>query len=190
MISLALIAAVSGVLPPQATPVRTSSLQQATETILCGGATQGSDPQLFTSENLGGGSATNYCQATVNSFGTTCNISYVGSLNLADATFGLVATGAAPIPNSWGMFTYGPVQTNVPFANGFLCISPFGPGISRMNTQHLGTGTVMLSIASQPTEFVQFVPGSTWNYQFWYRDPPAQGAYFNLSDGLHVTFAP
>ena len=32
--------------------------------------------------------------------------------------------------------------------------------------------------------------GSSWNFQAWFRDPAANGATFNLSDGLHVTFCP
>ena len=36
----------------------------------------------------------------------------------------------------------------------------------------------------------EILPGSTWNTQFWYRDPAFGGAGFNLSDGLGVTFAP
>ena len=28
--------------------------------------------------------------------------------------------------------------------------------------------------------------GDTWNFQFWYRDPAAGGAGFNLSDGLEA----
>jgi hypothetical protein len=33
-----------------------------------------------------------------------------------------------------------------------------------------------------------FTPGSSWNFQFWYRDPQAGGARFNLSNALHVDF--
>jgi hypothetical protein len=32
------------------------------------------------------------------------------------------------------------------------------------------------------------VPGSTWYAQAWFRDPPAGGAYFNLSSALSITF--
>ena len=32
--------------------------------------------------------------------------------------------------------------------------------------------------------------GQQWNFQFWYRNPAAGGAGFNLSDGLSVTFCP
>jgi len=34
------------------------------------------------------------------------------------------------------------------------------------------------------------LPGSTWNFQWWYRDFVAGAPWFNLSDGLAVTFCP
>jgi hypothetical protein len=34
------------------------------------------------------------------------------------------------------------------------------------------------------------VPGSTWNFQAWFRDVAAGGSNFNLSNGLRITFAP
>jgi hypothetical protein len=33
-------------------------------------------------------------------------------------------------------------------------------------------------------------PGSTWTFQFWYRDLAAGGAGFNLSNELSATFCP
>ena len=36
----------------------------------------------------------------------------------------------------------------------------------------------------------QITAGSTWNFSAWFRDPAAGGAFFNLSDGLEVTFGP
>jgi hypothetical protein len=148
-----------------------------------------SDPSPLPPNQETSGSAYTYCQATANSFGTLASIGYGGSLDLTQATFALTVTGAAAIPNSWGLFTYGTVQTNTPFANGYLCISPFAPGIFKMPTQHLGDGTVILRMSEHPADFGAFTPGSSWNFQFWYRDPPAGGAFFNLSNGLHVDFA-
>ena len=33
-------------------------------------------------------------------------------------------------------------------------------------------------------------PGSTWYFQFWYRDPAAGMAGFNLSDAVAIEFCP
>ena len=37
----------------------------------------------------------------------------------------------------------------------------------------------------------QITAGSTWNFQYWYRDPQLPGGSgFNLSDALQVLFRP
>jgi len=136
------------------------------------------------------GTAYNYCQATHNSFGTIASISYLGSLSLSSGTFELTVTGCPPVPDSYGMFTFGQTQYNVPFGHGYLCIQPFTPAIFRMTPQHLFPGTLTKSIQSEPQEFAAFQPSSSWNFQFWYRNPAAGGPNFNLSDALHVDFAP
>lgn len=140
----------------------------------------------------GGGSSYNYCQAVEGSGGQAAHIGSSGSFSLGTGAnpFVLVVNGVPAAPASFGMFTYGSVQTNVPFANGTLCISPFTPGIHRMTPQSLGLGSVTLSSLTHPEQFTQITPGSSWNFQFWYRDPTAGGANFNLSDALHVDFAP
>ena len=87
------------------------------------------------------------------------------------------------------MFTCGQQQYNVPFGAGTLCISPFGPGITRLATQHLETNLLTHEIFGSAAEAAYFQPGSSWNFQFWYRNPAAGGTMFNLSDALHVDFA-
>jgi hypothetical protein len=136
------------------------------------------------------GSAYTYCQTNPNSFGSHTNIQFAGSLDLSHGTFKLIVTGHPPTPGSWGMFTYGLNQYNVPFGNGYLCIMPFNPGIQRMTPQMLGPGALVHDMAQYPNDFANLTPGSSWNFQFWHRDPQAGGSNFNLSDALHVTFAP
>jgi hypothetical protein len=138
----------------------------------------------------GGGSAETYCQATLNSQGNSAAISYGGSLVLGDQSFSLAVTGHTIHAASFGMFTYGTQPTNVPFGNGYLCISPFAPGIFRMPTQALTQPTIVLAMEDAAAQFAALTPGSTWYFQFWYRDPDAGGSNFNLSNGLHVVFSP
>ena len=52
-----------------------------------------------------------------------------------------------------------------------------------------GSGSYLVDYASL-TGPGQISAGSTWNFQFWYRDPAGGGAGFNLSDGLQLTFCP
>jgi hypothetical protein len=133
-----------------------------------------------------GGSAYQYCQATMNSQGSVAFVGYAGSLDLSQQSFALFCTGAVIHPASYGMFIYGVDQTQVPFGNGYLCIYPYG----RMTVQHLSGETVFTAMSSSPEEFAPFQPGSSWNFQFWYRDVAAGGANFNLSRALHIDFAP
>lgn len=135
----------------------------------------------------GGGSANTYCSATPNSFGTVAQIGYIGSLGIAAGNFGLRVTGLPIQPTSFGVFTYGGTQMNVPFGNGYLCINPMG-GLYRMSPQMLTDTTVQRSITEAPGDFSLFQPASSWNFQFWYRNPAAGGSMFNLSNGLHVQF--
>ena len=41
-----------------------------------------------------------------------------------------------------------------------------------------------------PQPVATIVPGATWYFQSWFRDTPAGGAGFNLSNGLQVLFTP
>jgi len=143
---------------------------------------------LFSPSTLGSGSATNYCQSSLNSNNTMCLMSHVGSLALVDNTFGLMATGAVPVPQSVGRFLYGTRRWNATFGNGYLCIYP--SLLRGMPFQNLGNGTVVRTMTTHPADFSLFSPGATWNFQFWYRDRFQPPSRFNLSDGLAVTFAP
>jgi hypothetical protein len=58
-----------------------------------------------------------------------------------------------------------------------------------MVPQPLNPGMLTHSIFQSPADFVGFQPGTSWNFQFWYRNPAGGGAGFNLSDALHVDFA-
>lgn len=135
-------------------------------------------------------SVESYCDATPNTFGTIALIGHMGSLDLAQKTFGLRVLGAPPVATSFGMFTCGVTQTNVPFGNGYLCISPFAPGIFRMRMQSLGAGPISKTMVESEDEFSMCTPGSAWNFQFWYRNPAAGAITFNTSDAMHVQFAP
>jgi len=44
--------------------------------------------------------------------------------------------------------------------------------------------------ALPPSPAGQLTAGATWNFQGWFRDPPAGGAFFDLSDGYSITFVP
>lgn len=130
---------------------------------------------------------TNFCSATVNSTGAATEISAQGSASVSQNLLQLSASDV-PVGNT-GLFFYGQGESMTPFGDGLLCISATAgyqrlPGISADGDGFLSH---MLDL-SHSTHSSQLVPGSTWLFQAWYRDPGAGGGGFNLSDGLQVEF--
>ena len=64
---------------------------------------------------------------------------------------------------------------NLVGANNY--VNTFGDAVQPIDLAHLPQGQ-------------HFVAGDQRLFQFWYRNPSAGGAGFNLSDGLRVTFCP
>ena len=124
-----------------------------------------------------------YCMATANSTGSPASISATGSLSVTaqDLTF-----TAAPVPDQFGLFYFGPNQISLPFGNGFRCV---GGSSSRLPLE-MGSGNVLTHVVDFTAEpaLSQFTATSTWNVQAWFRDPAAGGAAFNLSDALELLF--
>jgi len=128
----------------------------------------------------------NYCLAETNSTGGAATISATGSSSIAANDLLL---RAEPVPNQPGVFFYGPQQSSVLFGNGTRCIAGQIGRLSVVNA----TGNVMTYLVNNtnpPSAATQITAGSTWNFQAWFRDPAAGGAFFDLSDGLAVTFGP
>jgi len=132
-----------------------------------------------------------YCQGGENSLGQTARIYSHGSASLAANDFRLGTQGG--IRGQFGLFFYGSVQASMPFGGGTLCI---GGSVERLNSPQLMGGTLGLSsrrvdFAIPPTSSGPnaITANSTWNFQWWYRDPTGPGG-FNLSNAVSVTFTP
>jgi hypothetical protein len=131
--------------------------------------------------------AENYCVATPNSTGVGCAIGSSGSTSIATNDFTLLAAHAPA--GKAGLFLYGTRSAQFPFGNGVGCV---GGSVYRMNP----VTTDATGSASRPINFLTdelpagITAGSTWYFQFWYRDPLGGGAGFNLSDGLRASFCP
>lgn len=132
---------------------------------------------------------TRYCTAAANSTGAGATIVATGSTSVAENALRL---SAAPVPaNQSGIFFYGPNQANVPFGNGFRCVGGGSVGLQRLPIVNAGpSGELVhqLDLGNPPTGAGTILPGSTWNFQAWYRDPLAGGATFNLSDAISIGF--
>ncbi len=130
--------------------------------------------------------AESYCTATLDSTGQSAEIFANGSSSVAANDLVLLA---GPVPNQFGVFSYGANQVAIPFGNGILCVG--GP-FHRLDVE-LATGNVLkheLDNTDPPGPRCEIFPGSTWNFAAWYRDPLGGGAFFNLSNGLEIVFQP
>ncbi len=152
------------------------------------------DPAWVVSDApLGGGTAwiLRYCDSTPNSSGLMARMDIVGSLSVP-ANDSTLLVEHAPAGHH-GMFFYGGERFRVPMADGYLCISPHNPGLFRLfpvvPIDATGSARRALDIASL-TASGQITPGSTWHFQFWFRDWAAGGTGSNLSDAIEVTFLP
>jgi len=134
---------------------------------------------------------TSYCTSAPNSMGAGAVIGASGSTSVSGNDFTLDVTAAAA--SQVGLFYYGPNQIEIPFGNGYRCVGGgafrLGPPLS---TDPAGFATRWLDFTQPPANGGPgaILAGSHWNFQFWYRDPAAGGASFNLSDGLSVDFLP
>ena len=135
---------------------------------------------------IAGELGTNHCLATPNSSGQPAAISASGSTSLAAND---LALAAQPVPAGQnGIFFYGPTQAQLPFGNGFQCVTG---QLVRLDVV-TAVGDLLafdVDYATLPPQ-VPITAGSTWNFQAWFRDPAAGGANFNLSDGLELAFVP
>ena len=129
-----------------------------------------------------------YCTAMPNSEGNSAIISSLGTGRVWAND--LVLTVEAGPRNQFGLFFYGPDQISLPFGEGLRCV---GGGIYRLPVVHLdtfGNGAYSLDNTDPPEPAAQIEPGDTWNFQFWYRDPPGGPSGFNFTGGLEVLFCP
>ncbi len=133
-----------------------------------------------------------YCQANPNSFSSTG--AHIGSSGLASVSAnGFQLTVHQGPPGQPGIFFYGANQASAPFGDGTRCVS--SPIYRIQPASFFGpTGSVTknldLTVGPPSAGGGAITAGSTWNFQFWYRDPQGGPNGFNLSDGLIVTFCP
>jgi subtilisin family serine protease len=121
-----------------------------------------------------------YCTAKLTSLLTTPQIGWNGSAS--QAANNLVITLDDAVPGNNGIVFWGAQQDAIPFQGGTLCI---GGTLTR------GPLTVLSAFgtATYTETITGAMVGSTRQYQWWFRDPPASFAA-GLSDALEVTFCP
>jgi len=130
---------------------------------------------------------TPYCFGISNSTGTGGKISFSGSINvLANDLVLEVVDCPAGQP---GLFYYGPNAISAPFGDGLRCV---GGAVFRLLPVVFTnpSGETSFAIDSNALEAGgEMDAGSSWNFQFWYRDPFVMGgSSFNLTDAINIVF--
>jgi endonuclease/exonuclease/phosphatase family metal-dependent hydrolase len=128
-----------------------------------------------------------YCIAAPNSVGPGASIAIAGSTSVAANNL-LLQTQGLP-PGAAGLYYFGLNAVQQPFGNGYRCVSGSVYRFSVQNADFLGTLNRAVNFTQAPAAGV-LVPGSTWRFQLWYRNPAGGGAGFNLSDGVRVGLCP
>ncbi len=139
-------------------------------------------------QDTGCAAVANYCTGAVNSDGTMATMSFSGSQIVGDNNVTVSVSEAAT--NKAGLFYYGPNQTMTAFGDGFRCVSGATYRLQPIvQTDGFGFADKVVDLNNPPAPGGLITAGSTWNFQFWYRDPMGPGGSgFNLSDGLEVPF--
>ena len=93
-------------------------------------------------------------------------------------------------PFQVGIFYYGPNQVDAAFGNGRRCLGGTTVRLPIISADLFGFAFYDVDLQNLPPGSPSIDAGSTWNFQYWYRDPAAGGAAFNLSDGVSIVFCP
>ncbi|MEZ6005481.1 MAG: S8 family serine peptidase [Planctomycetota bacterium] len=132
-------------------------------------------------DGIGCGQATTFCPGMLNLNGTIGEFSYVGSFDVAANDLTFHVTGCTP--NSFGIYIMGPGQTAVFSGNGMLCVD-LAWRLAVTPIDVFGMSPFVFDNQLDPFNPYTISPGSTWNFQYWYRD----GASWNFTGALQVQF--
>lgn len=132
-----------------------------------------------------------YCPTTGNSVGPGAWVSPTGSTSISANSLRFVVSGAVPFAQ--GLFVYGPGSAQVAWGNGLRCVAAPFMRLGPIQTTNVDGGldwALDLSLPPLAGGAFGVTPGSTWNFQFAFRDPFAGGAAFDTSNAVRVVFCP
>jgi Tol biopolymer transport system component len=118
-------------------------------------------------------------------------IDLLGSTRISDDNFTLQVQY---VPNGPGQFFYGPEQVSTPFGDGIRLVGAGQHGVFRLpiiqGVGHFATYQMHFGLPPANAGPGHIIPGSTWNFQYMFRDPGAGTFGFNTSGAVQVTFSP
>lgn len=130
-----------------------------------------------------------------NTTGAGGSLTASGSTSVAADDLALAVDGLPE--HEIGLFYMGAGTVHAALGDGWNCAGSGGYGVFRFPVVNSGPGgSVALGpgIVDTSQAFPQpgpIIPGFTWNFQLWYRDPASTcGAGFNTSNAYSVTFTP
>lgn len=132
-------------------------------------------------------SADSYCTAGPNSTGQPVHIRATGSASILRNDLRIWASGLPA--GSIGYYAYSVGQQAVPLGNGTLCLAGqryFMP----LQLEQSGVVVRNVQYGGPPALGGAITAGTTWNFQYRYRDPAAGAAAYNLSDAVSIPFVP
>jgi len=128
------------------------------------------------------------CAVRPNSVGSGARMEHLGSSSISANDLTLTASDLPPERGCLLFFGSGTLQ--VPFFDGYRC--PSGQTYRLWPTLSDSQGSVAqaLDFAAGPAVLSVIAPGSSWTFQFFYRDT-GFGLYgANTTDGMRVGFGP
>ncbi|MEM6572044.1 MAG: hypothetical protein AAF957_26750, partial [Planctomycetota bacterium] len=131
--------------------------------------------------------ATTTCTSSPNSVGAGAFLGSTGSTSVQNDDLILFAQGTAP--GVFGLFVYGDGEVNVPAGDGTRCVGGNIWRLAILQSDVFGNAALALDIANPPNPAAQITAGSTWLFQYVYRDVVPGGTGFNYSDALRVCFS-
>lgn len=128
-----------------------------------------------------------YCPASANSTGMPGELFVTGSSRESENDLRLTAQDLPA--GRFGRFMYGDTQTQVPWGAGTICVSGQAVGFDVQTIGPAGRATLEVDNMNLPGGGGQLLAGSTWNFQFVFRDAPAGNPrWVNLTNAVQVMF--
>ncbi len=127
------------------------------------------------------------CAGVPNSTGQAATVAGIGSGSISANDLAFVVDDCPP--STFGLMFFGQGEANAPLGNGVRCVDAPLYRMPAISVDATGMAVLPFDQLNTHTQAV-IDPGSTWTFQFWYRDVAAGGAFSSVSGGLDVTFCP